>query len=50
MPTDQGQQFILRESEPRVRIVIADAVEGRLRFVIGNSQKQRSATARDQRS
>ena len=34
-----GQQFILRESEPRVRVVVADAVEGRLRFVIRYSQQ-----------
>ena len=45
-----GQQFILRESEPGVRVVVADAVEGRLRFVIGNPQQERAAAARDQRS
>ena len=45
-----GPQLILRDSEPDIRVVVADTVEGRLRFVIGNSQQQSSTTARDQRS
>src|SRR5208337_5134166 len=45
-----GPHFVLRESEPRVRIVVANAVQRRLGFVIGHPQQEGSTVARHQRS
>src|SRR5271165_2922801 len=40
-----GPHFVLRESEPRVRIVVANAVQRRLSFVIRNPEEEGSAVA-----
>src|SRR5208337_2104790 len=44
-----GPHFVLRESEPRVRIVVANAVQRRLRFVVGDPQQESATVARHQR-
>ena len=35
-----GPHFVLRETEARVRVVLANTVQRRLRFVVGDSQQQ----------
>ena len=45
-----GPHFVLRESEPRVRIVVADAVQRRLSFVIGDPQEKSATVARHERT
>src|ERR1019366_2459538 len=44
-----GPYFVLRDPEPGVRIVVADTVQRRLRFVIGDPQQHGATRARHQR-
>src|SRR5208283_5667178 len=44
-----GPQFVLRESEPGVRIVVANAVQRCLSFVVWNPQQEGATIARHQR-
>src|ERR1019366_3942957 len=40
-----GPSFVLRDPEPGVRIVVADTVQRRLRFVVGNPQQHGATRA-----
>src|ERR1039458_7262254 len=44
-----GPHFVLRDPKPGVRIVVADTVQRRLSFVIGNPQQHSATAARHQR-
>src|ERR1035441_6914428 len=41
-----GPHFVLRDPEPGVRIVVADTVQRRLSFVIGDPQRSEEHTSR----